>query len=84
MSKNIFQLWEENNKLVPFKVKRDNWGDSYYVVVEKIEITNFPYGKAYGYPVANSKKTNHYNYDKKWREEGLIPCAGCYQWDMKE
>ncbi len=69
---------------MPFAVKRDNWSDEYYTFVEKVECEKLPYGKAFGYATIYGKYSSHYNYDKKWREEKLIPCSGCYQWTLVE
>lgn len=80
MSQNVFEIWKDNSEYVPFAVRRDNWPDYCYTVVVKIEIKKYPYGNAYGFPVRNGKYTDHYEYDKKWREHRIIPCAGCYQW----
>lgn len=82
MAKNLIQLWEENNEIVPFKARRDNWNRNFYVVVEKVEVGNYPYGKVYGYPVENGVRNNHFAYNRIWREEGIIPNAGSYQWNL--
>lgn len=81
---NIFQIWDSIGRVVPFAVRRDNWGEQYYTVVEKIECFELPYGKAYGYPTVNGKYSTHYEYDKKWRNQKLIPSAGSYQWALVE
>ena len=82
--KNIFQLWDEIGRKVPFKVRRENWSKRYIVIVEKIECEKMPYGKAYGYTTDNGQKSDHYDHDKTWRLTGEIPCAGCYQWYLTE
>lgn len=48
--KNIFQLWDENGRRLPFKVAKQTWSAEagHYLVVERIEIGNWPYGKAWG------------------------------------
>lgn len=78
--KNIFQIWKENEEKVPFAVRRWNWYENYYAVIERVEITKFPYGKAYGFAVANGKYSNHY--DSKWNKKYPISCSGCYQWKL--
>lgn len=83
-NKNIFQIWEENGKKLPFAVSRHNWSDKYYIVIEKIEIKKFPYGNAYGFPVADDKYSKHYEYDSLWRKRNVIPCGGCYQWRLRK
>jgi len=81
---NIFQIWEAIGKEVPFAVRRNNWANQFYTIVEKVEIKKWPYGNAYGYPTVNGRYSNHYVYDKSWKTKGLIPCAGCYQWTLVE
>lgn len=84
---NIFELFYNNDQKVPFKAKRQNWDNRFYVVVEKVEPKQTPtgtYGKAYGYPCKDGIRNNHFAYDKKWREEGIIPNAGSYQWELVE
>jgi hypothetical protein len=82
--KNIFQIWRETGENVPFAVRRDNWAEHFYTVVEKIEIKKWPYGNAFGYPTINGRYSNHYEYAKEWKTERKIPCAGCYQWTLVE
>lgn len=77
---NIFQIWKANREKVPFAVRNYRWSDKYYTVVEKIEIGKWPYGYAYGYPTINGKYSDHYERNKSWRQNKLIPLAGCYQW----
>lgn len=84
MSENIFEIWDRIGRKTPFAVRRENWSKGYYTVVEKIECEKMPYGKAFGYPTDNGFYSNHYEYDKKWRNEKLIPCCGCYQWILEE
>lgn len=82
MSKNIFQIWSEIGKRIPFAVRRDNWSNEYYTIVEKIELRRYPYGYAYGYPTINGEYSDHYDYDIDWKNKRVIPCAGCYQWSF--
>lgn len=84
MSLNIFQIWESIGKITPFAVRRDNWIEKYYTIVEKVEIKEMPYGKAYGYTTINGKYSNHYQYSEDWVKDKTIPCAGCYQWTLVE
>jgi len=79
---NIFHIWKENGEKLPLIVRRRN--RPYYTVVEKIEVKKWPYGNAYGYPIIDGQYSNHYEYDNSWRRDGLIPCAGCYQWTYVE
>ena len=82
--KNIFEIWKESGEKTPFAVRRENWANKYYTVVVGIKIKKWPYGDAYGYSTAGGVFSNHYEYDKKWRESGIIPCCGCYQWTLVE
>lgn len=84
MSKNIFQIWDEIGRKTPFAVRRDNWSEKFYTIVEKVEIKKFPYGYAYGFSTTNGVYTNHYDYDSTWRRKRIIPCCGCYQWTLVE
>lgn len=82
MSQNIFEIWDSIGRKTPFAVKRDNWTEGYYTIIESVYCEELPYGRAFGYPVNKGKRSDHYEYDKKWRTEGLIPCCGCYQWNL--
>jgi hypothetical protein len=84
MSLNIFQIWESIGKTTPFAVRRDNWEEKYYTIVEKVEIKKMPYGKAYGYTTINGEFSNHYEYAEEWVKDKTIPCSGCYQWTLVE
>ena len=84
MSKNIFEIWDENGRKLPFAVRRDNWGPEYCAVVEEIEIKKWPYGIARGYSTRNGYRNNHFSYDSKWRKDRQIPNAGSYQWTLVE
>ncbi len=81
---NIFQIWDRIGRKTPFAVRRVNWSNQFYTVVEQIECEQMPYGKAFGYPTEAGIYTNHYQYDKNWRKEKRIPCDGCYQWFLVE
>ena len=83
MNKNIFQIWDEIGRKTPFAVRRDGWTEQ-YTIVEKVECEKLPYGQAFGFPVENGKPSDHYEYDKKWRETKLIPSCGSYQWTLVE
>ena len=80
--KNIFQIWKENGEKIPFAVRRRNWSNRYYTVVMAINIKKWPYGDAFGYSTKNGVYSNHYEYDNAWKKNGIIPCAGCYQWTI--
>lgn len=82
MSLNIFEIWDSIGRKTPFAVRRDNWTEEYYTIVESVDCEELPYGRAFGYSTSKGIRSDHYSYDRKWREEGLIPCCGCYQWTL--
>ena len=69
---NIFQLWALNSEKLPFKVKKASWSDKVeqYYIVERIEISRWPYGFAWG----------RYFRDGKLSEIDKIRTAGTYCW----
>lgn len=73
---NLFQIWEANGKILPFKAILDSWDESsgHYVLVESIEITKWPYGKAHG---------QYFFYGKPGRK-GLISNSGTYRWKLNK
>ena len=84
---NIFQLYLENNQLVPFVVYRSNWGPNFGLVVTKVELNKYPknkggpYGKAWGYglpPLDGQPKKDYWGLPGNPKE---ISCAGCWQWE---
>lgn len=72
--KNIFELWRENDEVLPFKVKRTHWSDSVeqYYLVERIEVKKWPYGDAYGKYFRNGK----IGISEK------IDSSGTYSWEV--
>lgn len=75
-NKNIFEIWKENGEKLPFKAIRNSWNENkgHFVLIEKIEIKKWPYGKAYG----------QYFYNGQAGKIGIIDCAGTYAWKLKE
>ena len=84
MSLNIFEIWDKIGRCTPFAVRRDDWAEEHYTIVERIECEKLPYGKAFGYPTIRGELSTRYEYDKEWLAEKLIPCCGCYQWTLVE
>jgi hypothetical protein len=82
MSRNVFQIWMDLGKHVPFAVRRDNWSSEFYTVVESVTIHRWPYGVATGYPTKAGVANDHYKYDEAWRNDRVIQCAGNYQWEL--
>ena len=85
--KNIFQLYFDKGKQVPFVVRRNNWNSNYGLVVIEVHPRKTKtgwYGDAIGFglPPLNGSETNpHYGLPESPKE---IPCSGCYQWTVVE
>ena len=47
---NVFQLWEQLGRELPFKAIKETWArvPGHYFLVEKVEIGKWPYGSAWG------------------------------------
>ena len=81
--KNIVQRYFENQKKVPFIVRRQSWSENYGMLVTRVIPRKTPsgwYGKVYGYPLPplNGSEENSY-----WGTTGkpeIIRNAGSYQW----
>lgn len=70
--RNVFQLWALGGEEVPFRVTKETWSrsaDQFYLI-EKIEITKWPYGVAWG----------RYYRSGKAGAYGKVPNAGVYAW----
>lgn len=89
---NIIQIYYNIGKRLPFQVKRSPSGlkgshdiDYRYsqegrtFMVERVEIHNKVYGKAYGYCMIDGVRDDDNEYMKGY-EKGEIPCAGCGEW----
>lgn len=82
LDKNVFEIWMENGKQLPFKVRRWTWHPTTYFIVTDIKDIKWDYykkngklyGKAYGYLYVRGKK--------KSEEKEKLDCAGCYQWEL--
>lgn len=74
--KNIIQLWMDNEKNLPFPVRRNTWNTSHYALITKVKVKKLPYGDVEGIYFFNGKQQNTNS------EE--ISSAGCYQWDFAE
>lgn len=79
--KNVFQIWMDLNKKLPFKVRRWSWHQTSYFEVTNISLkedyykkTGKLYGFASGYMFLRGKKVSD-------KIESLS-CAGCYQWEL--
>lgn len=69
--KNVFQIFNDLDKQIPFKVRRWSWHRNSFFEITRIEPDGKGYGKAWG---------NFHG-----QEENLnipLSCAGCYQWEL--
>ena len=79
--KNVFELWLENDKKLPFKVRRWSWHPSTYFIVKEIKDVKWDYfqekgklyGKAYGDMYLRGKLA-----DVNIQLNG----SGSYQWQL--
>lgn len=89
---NVFQIYYNIGKRLPFQVKRSPRGlkgsrDEEYrysqegrtFMVERIEIRNKVYGTAYGYCMIDGVRDDDNEYMQGY-EKGTVPCAGCGEW----
>ena len=89
---NVFQIYYNIGKRLPFQVKRSPMGlkgsrDEEYrysqegrtFMVERIEIRNKIFGKAYGYCMIDGVRDDDNEYMQHY-EKGTVPCAGCGEW----
>lgn len=85
MGLNIFNIWEDIGRKIPFAVRRTHWSNKdIYVIVYRVEPDGNGYGKAYGIPTENGGFCSYWQTDKKWKESGLIPNSGVYGWEHVE
>lgn len=77
--KNVFELWVENDKKLPFAVRRWSWHFTTYFIVKKINVkwgyykkTGKLYGEAFG---------DMYLGGKIAEKDIALNCCGCYQWE---
>lgn len=75
-SDNIFELWALNGKQLPFRVRKDSWSlkTVQFYRVERIEITKWPYGKAWGRYVRNGEAGDLVK----------IPSPGTFTWRLSD
>lgn len=82
--KNIFQIWEENNKKIPFCVSKGNWSNpDVYVIVKEVIPDGKGYGEAFGIPVTEGIINNYFEHSAKWKYKRIIPSAGTYNWKSR-
>ena len=75
--KNVFQLWMDDGKNLPYKVRRFSWHPTTYFLIKKVDVkwdyyekTGKLYGKAYGDMYLKGRLT---------LQDTELNCAGCYQ-----
>ncbi len=85
---NVFQIYYNIGKRLPFQVKRSPMGldeefrysqEGRTFMVERIEIRNKIFGTAYGYLMIDGVRDDDNEYMKGY-EKGTVPCAGCGEW----
>ena len=89
---NIFNIYYNIGKRVPFQVKRSHvglkgWRDKDYryskegktFMVERVEPRG-KYGEAYGYCLIDNVRNDEYMHEVYPDNKGEIPCAGCGEW----
>ena len=85
---NVFQIYYNIGKRLPFQVKRSPMGldeefrysqEGRTFMVERVEIRNKIYGTAYGYLMIDGVRDDDNEYMKGY-EKGTVPCAGCGEW----
>ena len=89
---NIFNIYYNIGKRVPFQVKRSPLGlkgshdlDYRYsqegrtFMVERVVMKNKEYGTAYGYLMIDGVRDDDNQYMENYKK-GTVPCAGCGEW----
>lgn len=88
-SDNIFNIYYNIGKRIPFQVKRSRSLNADYrcntegktFMVERIEPKG-QYGKAYGYCLIDNVRNDEYMKQVYPDNNGEIPCAGCGEWTL--
>lgn len=86
---NIFNIYYNIGKRVPFQVKRSRSLDVEFrynkkgrtFMVEKVEPKG-KYGKAFGYCMIDGVRNDEYMKECYPENNGEIPCAGCGEWTL--
>jgi hypothetical protein len=79
--RNLFQIWKNNEEILPFAAWLDSWSRDRYTIVEEIKIRRYPYGIARGYPTVNGEPSNIYDCYPDWKSDRIIPLSGVYRWE---
>ena len=83
--KNIVQLYFDNDKKLPFIVRRGSWSDSFALLITSVKprkTSNGWFGDVIGFglPPLRGNRQNSY-----WGTPGnpkKVSCSGCYQWEL--
>jgi hypothetical protein len=78
-NKNVFELWRDRGKVLPFKVRRAWWKEDKVVTVIRVTAVKQTWNGYYGKAWVNDE---WYLADVD-EESGMkeLSCAGCYQWE---
>lgn len=82
--KNIIQLYFDNDKKVPFVVRRANWGVEFALVVIDVipkKSGKKWYGKAFGFALPCINSNPYWGTEE---EPVDVSCAGAFQWEIVE
>jgi hypothetical protein len=85
MPKNIVQLYFENEKRVPFVVRRDRWPEVYGMVISTVRPRRGPngwFGDVEGFPLPPLDGSEGDDYWGRTGEPSLVPNSGSYQWSI--
>lgn len=86
---NIFNIYYNIGRRVPFQVKRSRSMDTEFrhstkgktFMVERVEPRG-KYGEAYGYCLIDNVRNDEYMHEVYPDNKGEIPCAGCGEWTL--
>lgn len=86
---NIFNIYYNIGRRVPFQVKRSRTSDVEFrynkkgrtFMVERVEPKG-KYGKAFGYCMIDGVRNDEYIKEYYPENNGEIPCAGCGEWTL--
>lgn len=79
-AKNIIELYFDNDKQTPFVVRRENWSESFTLLVVSVRPAKHPtgwYGLVYGFALPCRDQNPYWGLPGEPVE---VPNAGSYQW----
>lgn len=81
--KSIFDLYQLNNRQVPFMVRRDNWSNIHGLMVTKVDIeSDQSHSKAYGFVIRDLYEMEPNDDWRTTEHIKEISCDGCFQWQI--